>query len=218
MPPGTLLVVATPLGNLEDLSPRAAQALGSAALVACEDTRRTRGLLESRGIRARRLVSYHKFNERRQVEPILSVLRQGGDVALVSDGGTPGVSDPGAIVVDAALDEGLPVSPIPGPSAAAAAVSASGLVSGPFLFAGFLPARGKPRREALAELAGQTRPIVLFEAPHRLEATLRDLIDALGDRRATLVREATKLHEEVRRAALSSFLEGAAARPPRGEH
>ena len=207
MPAGTLFVVATPLGNLQDVSQRALDVLRASKMIACEDTRRTRGLLERFGIRSGRLVSYHKFNERRRCEGILSVLREGGDVALVSDGGTPGLSDPGAQVVEAALDEGLPVSPVPGPSAVAAAVSVCGFTAPSFVFVGFLPARGGQRRRAIEELGGETHPMVIFEAPHRVSRTAADLLDVLGDRNVTLLREMTKMHEEVRRMTLAELAE-----------
>src|SRR5688572_16373965 len=185
--PGTLFVVATPLGNLKDITARALEVLRSVAMVACEDTRRTRGLLAHFDIHPPRVISCHGFNERRQAGPILAELQAGRDVALVSDGGTPGVSDPGALVVDAALAEGLRVSPVPGPSAVAAAVSVCGLAATGFLFAGFLPARAGARRRAIESLAGQTLPLVLFEAPHRVAAAAADLRDILGDRPITVL-------------------------------
>jgi 16S rRNA (cytidine1402-2'-O)-methyltransferase len=217
--PGTLFVVATPLGNLGDITARALEVLRSVFLVACEDTRRTRGLLTHFDIHPPRVVSCHGFNERRQAGPILAELRAGHDVALVSDGGTPGVSDPGALVVDAALAEGLKVSPVPGPSAVAAAMSVCGLPSTGFVFAGFLPPRAGARRRAIEALAGHTLPIVLFEAPHRVAACVAELRDVLGDRPVTLLREATKVHEEVRRTTLSALAGslGEAEGPPRGE-
>ncbi len=200
--PGTLFVVATPLGNLEDLSPRAERVLRSAALIACEDTRRTAKLLARFGIEAR-TVSCHRFNERARLEPVLKIVREGADVALVSDGGTPGVSDPGSLLVRAAREEGLRVSPVPGPSAVAALLSASGLPADRFVFDGFLPHRSGERRRRLAQLAGETRTVVVFEAPHRIRETLGDMAEALGDRRLVLGREMTKIHE--------SFLEGSAS-------
>ena len=200
--PGTLYVVATPLGNLEDLSPRAERVLRSAALIACEDTRRTAKLLARFGIEAR-TVSCHRFNERSRLEPVLRVVREGGDVALVSDGGTPGVSDPGSLLVGAARKEGLSVSPVPGPSAVAALLSASGLPADRFVFDGFLPHRSGERRRRLAQLAGETRTVVIFEAPHRIHEALRDMAEALGERHLLLGRELTKIHE--------TFLEGTAA-------
>ena len=217
MKTGTLYVVATPLGNLEDLAPRALSVLREATTVACEDTRRTRGLLERFGVEQRRLISYHKFNERAKMESFLAELRSGRDVALVTDGGTPGVSDPGALLVAAALAEGLTVSPIPGPSAVAAAISVCGFPSGSFLLEGFLPARAAARRKQLRSLAQETRPIVFFEAPHRLAAALADMLEALGDRPVTVVREATKLYEEVRRITLKELLLRAGEDEPRGE-
>ncbi len=216
-PPGTLLVVATPLGNLEDISPRALAALRRAALVACEDTRRTRGLLSRFGISPPRVISCHKFSERRQAAPILEVLRNGGDVVLVSDSGSPGVSDPGSIVVEAALTEGLPVSPVPGPSAVAAAISACGFTAGTFLFAGFLPARAGARRRSLEALREEARPMVFYEAPHRVAAAVLAMHEAFGDRPVTLFRELTKLHEEVVRTTLSGLAQRLESAPPRGE-
>ena len=217
MPPGTLFVVATPLGNLSDITPRALETLQRAAIVACEDTRRTRGLLTHFGIRAPRVISCHKFNEKRQLDTVLDALRDGKDVALVSDGGTPGLSDPGAVAVEAALNEGLPVSPIPGPSAVAAALSVCGFEGSSFVFAGFLPARAGERRRAIETMRDESRPIVLFEAPHRVAATVAGLAEAWGDRPVTLLREVTKMHEEVRRTSLSQLSEALRANPPRGE-
>ncbi len=210
-------MVATPLGNLEDITARAVRTLGAVRIVACEDTRRTRRLLEHFGIRPPRVISYHRFNEKRQTRGILQALQRGEDVALVSDGGTPGVSDPGAMVVQAALAAELRVSPVPGPSAAAAAISVCGFAATGYLFAGFLPARGAQRRRAIEAQGPETRPIVLLEAPHRMAATASDLLAALGDRALTLVREATKLHEEVVRTSLADLAERLRDRPARGE-
>jgi len=218
MPAGTLLVVATPLGNLDDISPRGLAALKRAWLVACEDTRRTRGLLERYGIKPPRVISCHRFNESRQAATILAALKEGKDVALVSDGGTPGLSDPGAALVEAALSEGLPVCPIPGPSAVAAAVSASGFAAASFFFAGFLPPRSGLRRKSIEALAHVEHPLVVFEAPHRVAATARDLLALLGDRPVTLLREMTKLHEEVRRTTLGSLARELEEAEPRGEY
>jgi len=218
IPTGTLYVVATPLGNLQDITARALAVLSAARLVACEDTRRTRGLLTHFGINPPRVISYHRFNERRQMRPILETLQRGEDVALVSDGGTPGVSDPGALVVQAALEAGLRVSPVPGPSAVAAAISVCGFEATGYLFAGFLPARGAKRRRAIEALLPESRPIVLLEAPHRIAATASDLLAALGDRSVTLAREVTKLHEEVRRTSLADLAESLRGRAGRGEY
>ena len=217
-PTGTLYVVATPLGNLEDITARALAVLSAARLVACEDTRRTRGLLTHFGISPPRVISYHRFNEKRQMRPILETLHRGEDVALVSDGGTPGVSDPGALVVQAALEAGLRVSPVPGPSAVAAAISVCGFEATGYLFAGFLPARGAKRRRALETLIGESRPIVLLEAPHRIAVTASDLLATLGDRKLTLTREVTKLHEEIRRTSLADLAESLRGQAGRGEY
>jgi 16S rRNA (cytidine1402-2'-O)-methyltransferase len=201
---GTLRVVATPIGALADLSPRAVQALAEADLVAAEDTRRTRALLTHHGL-SRRLVSCHKFNEARETARLVERLEAGDTVALVSDGGTPSVSDPGARLVAAAHAAGIRVEPIPGPSAAVAALSASGLPADAFHFAGFLPGRAGPRARLLERLAALPETLVVYEAPHRVRALLTELRDALGDREAVLCREMTKLHEEIRRGRLSDL-------------
>ncbi|HEX5044970.1 MAG TPA: 16S rRNA (cytidine(1402)-2'-O)-methyltransferase [Candidatus Polarisedimenticolaceae bacterium] len=214
--PGTLFVVATPIGNLDDTSPRAQRLLGRVSLVACEDTRRTAQLLERFGATVP-TVSCHKFNERERLIELLQRVRSGEDVALVSDGGTPGVSDPGRHLVEAALEAGLPVSPIPGPSAVAALLSVSGLPADRFVFEGFLPARPGERRRRLRALRAETRTLVLFEAPHRLLDTLRDLAAIVGERRIVLGRELTKVHETVLRGSARELAEALAAAPVRGE-
>jgi 16S rRNA (cytidine1402-2'-O)-methyltransferase len=201
---GRLFVVATPLGNLEDLSARARRTLREVALIACEDTRRTARLLAGDEVRVP-LTSLFEHNEREKCEHILEALRGGKDVALVSDAGTPAISDPGYRLVRAARDEGLPVIPVPGPSAVTAALSVSGLPSDRFLFVGFLPARRTARRRALAELAEERATLVLYESPLRVVECLADLFDCLGEREAFLCREATKLHEEYLRAPLSAL-------------
>lgn len=193
---GVLYVVATPIGNLEDLTPRAIATLRSVATIACEDTRRTGRLLARLGVTAP-MTACHKFNERERLAPLLATLREGRDVALVSDGGTPCISDPGALLVRAAHDEGLRVVPIPGPSALAALLSASGLPADRFVFEGFLPHREGQRRRRLRELRSEARTIVLFESPHRIRATLGDLAEVFGPRRIVLGRELTKLHETI---------------------
>lgn len=212
---GTLFVVATPIGNLEDASPRVLRVLREATLIAAEDTRHTGKMLRHFGI-ATPTISYHAHNERSRRERLLAAL-SGGDVALVTDAGTPGVSDPGNDLVEAALEAGFAVSPVPGPSSAVAAVSASGLAPGPFVVLGFLPRERGPRRALLARAAGPGFPLVLFEAPGRAAATLRDLRDAFGERPAVLARELTKIHEEVKPGTLSSLAEALDADPPRGE-
>jgi 16S rRNA (cytidine1402-2'-O)-methyltransferase len=193
---GKLFVVATPLGNLDDISPRALETLRSADTIACEDTRRTSKLLDRYGLSAR-LLSCHRFNERQRLEPVLARIRAGERVALVSDGGTPGIADPGRLLVRAALDEGLDVSPLPGPSAVAALLSASGLPADRYVFDGFLPHRAGERRRRLRQLAEETRTVVLFETPHRILQTLADIDEVLGPRKLVLGRELTKLHESI---------------------
>lgn len=195
---GTLYVIATPIGNLEDLSPRALRILRSVELIACEDTRRTAKLLARFGVEARTL-SCHRFNERERLEPVLQILRDGGSVALVSDGGTPAISDPGALLVQQVLEEGIALSPVPGPSAIAALLSASGLPADRYVFDGFLPHRPGERRRRLRELRDEPRTVVVFEAPHRIRRTLRDLAEVMGDRPLVLGRELTKQHETILR-------------------
>jgi len=212
---GTLYVVATPIGNLEDMPPRAVGVLRDVALIAAEDTRRTGTLLRHFGIETP-MVSYHAHNERERRGRLLAALAA-GDVALVTDAGTPGISDPGNDLVAAAHAAGFPVSPVPGPSSLAAAVSVSGLVPGPFLTIGFLPREPRPRQLAIARAAASGVPFVLFEAPGRVAATLIDLHEALGPRPAVVLRELTKLHEEVRRSTLPELAEWAGTTEPRGE-
>jgi len=193
---GKLFVVATPLGNLDDLSPRALETLRSVRAVACEDTRRTARLLARYEVEVPTL-SCHRFNERSRLEPILRRLNAGEDIALVSDGGTPGVADPGALLVRAALSDGITVCPLPGPSAVATLLSASGLAADRFVFEGFLPARAGARRRHLRELREEQRTVVFYEAPHRILAALSDIEEVLGERELVLGRELTKLHEEI---------------------
>jgi 16S rRNA (cytidine1402-2'-O)-methyltransferase len=215
-PRGTLYVVGTPIGNLEDLSPRAVSVLGTSRVVACEDTRTTRALMTRHGLKTR-LVSYHRFNEAERAESLLAVLRRGESVALVTDGGTPGISDPGALLVRRAREEGHRVVPVPGPSAITALLSASGFPPGPFTFVGFLPHRKGERRRRLEELRQEGRPLLFFEAPHRLLASLDDVLEILGDREAFLGREMTKVHEELVSGRLSALRAGFSGRQIRGE-
>ncbi len=204
---GTLYVVATPIGNLADLSPRAAEVLRTVAAVAAEDTRRTRKLYAHLGVAPPDLISIPAFDERTRARAVVDRLRSGESIALCTDAGTPGVSDPGAALVAAARAAGARVVPIPGPSAALAALQASGLPADRFLFAGFLPRKGAGRAEALAALAAAPATIVLYEAGNRTGATLRDLLEAFGDRQALVARELTKLHEELARGRLSELAE-----------
>ena len=213
---GSLFVVATPIGHLEDLSPRAIDTLRRCGLIACEDTRVTHGLLHRHAISSR-VVSCHKHNEHERTARILAALESGVDVALVSDGGTPGLSDPGAAVVRAARSAGVTIIPIPGPSAVTALWSVSGFPSGPFTVIGFLPHRRGERRRMLESLREEARPLVFFESPHRILDTLADLRDILGDRQTCLGREMTKIHEEYLSGPLSAVSETLTGRAVRGE-
>jgi 16S rRNA (cytidine1402-2'-O)-methyltransferase len=208
---GVLYVVATPLGNLEDLSPRALRTLGAVRWIACEDTRRTGQLLQACGVRTP-MISYHQHNEAARVRELIAKLKDGNDIALVSDAGTPAISDPGERLVAAAHEAAVPVIPLPGPSAAIAALSVSGLDTSRFLFVGFLPSRPAARRKAIAELAQRSETLVLYESPLRATAALHDLAQGLGDRDAFLCREATKLHEEYLRGTLASLRDALGAR------
>jgi 16S rRNA (cytidine1402-2'-O)-methyltransferase len=213
---GTLYVVATPIGNLEDFSPRAQRTLREVAVIAAEDTRVTRKLLQRFEIPTP-LTSFHAHSGGGKSEALLDRLRAGEDVALVSDAGTPGVSDPGGELIGAAVAEGFTVVPIPGPSAVIAALSASGLDPSRFYFHGFLPRSRGDRRKALAPLRGLPCTLVFYEAPSRVAETLGVLAEALGDRRAALARELTKRFEEFRRGSLSELQAGAVDSEPRGE-
>jgi 16S rRNA (cytidine1402-2'-O)-methyltransferase len=203
---GTLYIVATPIGNLEDITQRALRVLGEADLVACEDTRRTRVLLNHFGIKTK-TISYHEHNERERAAEICKLLAAGKNVALVSDAGTPLINDPGFRVANAAIEQELPVVPIPGPTAFVSALVASGLPSDEFYFAGFLPARDTARRAKLEELSAVSATLIFFEAPHRIAITLRAALDTLGDRDAAVARELTKIHEEIARGSLSTLLQ-----------
>jgi len=214
--PGTLFVVATPIGNLEDITLRALSTLRSVALIVCEDTRRTRTLLDHHGI-AGTLIPYHKFNERTASSRIVRKLLEGNSVALVSDGGTPAISDPGYRLVRDALDAGAEVTPIPGPSALAAAVSASGLPSECVTFRGFLPRRAGERRRLLQSIRSESATQVFFEAPHRIVPSLLDLAEALGPRRAAVAREMTKRFETWVRGPLSEVAARVAQGTLKGE-
>ena len=203
---GTLYLVATPIGNLEDVTLRALRVLAEADVVACEDTRRTRQLLEHFQIRAR-TVSYHEHNERERAEELARMIEEGSTVALVSDAGTPGINDPGYRVVRACVERGLRVVPVPGASAIVAALTASGLPTDEFYFGGFLPARTHARRERLSSVRTLRATLVFYEAPHRIAHALADAREILGERDAAVARELTKLHEEVARGRLSELAE-----------
>jgi 16S rRNA (cytidine1402-2'-O)-methyltransferase len=217
MKEGRLVVCGTPIGNLEDASPRLARALAEADLIACEDTRQTRKLLTHLGVRTR-MISYHEVGERERAQEVADRVAAGSRIALVTDAGMPAVSDPGYHLVAACLARGLPVEVVPGPSAATAALVVSGLPSDRFCFEGFPPRRPGVRDRRLAELASEPRTMVFFEAPHRLLATMAAMAEAFGpDRACAVVRELTKLHEEVLRGPLAEVRERLAAQGPRGE-
>jgi 16S rRNA (cytidine1402-2'-O)-methyltransferase len=215
-PTGCLYLVATPIGNLEDITMRALRVLKEADLIACEDTRQTQKLLQHYGIH-KELISYHAHNELTRAPELVIQLEEGAQVALVSDAGTPVVSDPGHRLVVLCLRHHIPVVPIPGPSAFVAALAASGLPAEEFLFVGFLPSRAGARRKKLDELRGEPRALVLYEAPHRLTETLSDAAEILGARAAVVAREVTKIHEEFLRGTLLELRDAARLRAPRGE-
>lgn len=209
----TLYIVATPIGNLEDVSLRALRILSQVALIAAEDTRKTRRLLSAYGIKAR-LTSYHEHSKEAKLSYLLSRLER-GDVALVSQAGMPGISDPGYELVAAAIERGISIVPIPGPSVLVTALAVSGLPASEFIYLGFLSRRKGQRRRFLQRIADEERTIIAFEAPHRLVITLEDILCVLGDRRIAVCRELTKLHEEVFRGAVSAAI--AHFREPMGE-
>jgi 16S rRNA (cytidine1402-2'-O)-methyltransferase len=203
---GILYLVATPVGNLEDITLRALRILKEVDLIACEDTRHTAKLLTHYGITTPRQ-SYHQFNEESRTPMLLEMLREGKNIALVSDSGTPLVSDPGYEIVSACRREGFQVIPVPGPSAAVAALVASGLPAENFFFAGFLPPRASMRKRRLEELTALPATLILYEAPHRLLSSLEDIASVLGPRRATVARELTKVHEELLHGTLPELLD-----------
>lgn len=209
--PGTLYLVATPIGNLEDITFRAVRVLKEADLIACEDTRQTRKLLDHYGI-ARPTISYHEHNEAERAPDLVARLLEGATVALVSDAGMPLVSDPGYRVVKAAVESGIPVVPLPGASALVTALAASGLPTDAFHFAGFLPAKAGQRRRVLEALADEQATLVFYEAPHRIVEALREIEEALGPRPVVVARELTKLHEEFLRGTAAEVADALAAR------
>ena len=203
---GKLYLISTPIGNWDDITLRALRLLGEVSVVAAEDTRYARRLLTRHGIRAR-LISCHAYNEERRAETILSHLGKGEDVGLITDSGTPGVSDPGSALVAAAAEAGFEVIPVPGPSAAIAAISISGLKGQGFRFVGFIPRSGAKRRRRIESLLDDDGLLVFYESPRRIKALLADLLDVLGDRPAVLCRELTKRYEEILRASLSDLIQ-----------
>ncbi len=213
---GCLYLVATPIGNLEDISLRALRILKEADLIACEDTRQTMKLLSHYKI-SRRLESYHEHNEMTRAPELVIELEQGAKIALVSDAGTPAISDPGHRLVTLCLRHGIPVVPVPGASAVVAALAASGLAIDEFAFLGFLPSRAGERRRLFRDLAGEQRTLVFYEAPHRIIETLADALDTLGNRPAVIARELTKLHEEFIRGRLDELVARLGSKTPKGE-
>jgi 16S rRNA (cytidine1402-2'-O)-methyltransferase len=215
--PGTLYLVATPIGNLADITQRALQVLRDVDLIACEDTRHTRKLLQHYGI-DKKTVSYHEHNEQQRAADLIELLKQGSSIAVVSDAGTPAISDPGFRLVRTAVENDVPVVPLPGPSALIAALVAAGLPTDEFFFGGFLPARSGARRARLNELRSIPGTLIFYEAPHRLAASLKDAYEVLGERDAVVARELTKLHEEIRRGRLSELsAHYSSVEQPRGE-
>jgi 16S rRNA (cytidine1402-2'-O)-methyltransferase len=213
---GRLFVVATPIGNLGDAAPRSIEVLKSVDAIAAEDTRRTRKLLAHFGI-STGLVAYHDHNEARVSLEIVERIEDGEDIALVSDAGTPLVADPGYRLVSAAAERGIEIVAVPGPSAVVAALSVAGLPPQPFHFAGYLPRKSGQRKNRLAALAALSCTVVYYESPHRIAATLRDMLEVLGNRRAVVARELTKVHEEVLRGTLSELSSVAEERTLKGE-
>ena len=202
--PGTLYLVATPIGNLADITHRALQVLKDVDLIACEDTRHTNKLLNHYGVTTK-TISYHEHNEQQRAEHLIEKLKDGSNIAVVSDAGTPSISDPGFRLVRAAIENDIAVVPVPGPSALISALIAAGLPTDEFFFAGFLPSRPNARRARLTELQSVPGTLIFYEAPHRLAATLKDAFEILGEREAVVARELTKLHEEIRRGRLSQL-------------
>jgi 16S rRNA (cytidine1402-2'-O)-methyltransferase len=213
---GVLYIVSTPIGNLEDISFRALRVLKEVATVAAEDTRHTKTLLAHYGI-GTPLTSYHDFNKEEKAPVLLERLKDGHSVALVSDAGTPTISDPGYFLITQALAAGITVVPVPGPSAVLTALAASGLPTDAFVFEGFLPRKSGPRRRLLESLRDERRTVIVFESPHRLRSSLELIREILGDRRIVLARELTKIHEEFLRGTAEELLKTLGARTIRGE-
>jgi 16S rRNA (cytidine1402-2'-O)-methyltransferase len=213
---GTLYLISTPIGNLEDITHRAVRLLGQVDLIACEDTRHTRKLLNHYGLNTR-TVSYHEHNEQERAAQLLKLIESGSDVAIVSDAGTPGISDPGFRLTRLAIEGGARVVPVPGPSALITALVASGLPTDEFFFGGFLPARSGARRTRLKQVANMPATLIFYEAPHRIAASLKDAQEVLGERTAVVARELTKLHEEIARGRLSELAARFSTEEARGE-
>jgi 16S rRNA (cytidine1402-2'-O)-methyltransferase len=214
---GTLYIVSTPIGNLEDITLRALRILKEVDVIAAEDTRHSSKLLNHYGI-SKPLLSYWGEKEKVKAEEVLAKLREGQTVALISDAGTPGISDPGGVLIERAVAEGIPVVSVPGPSALVAAISLSGLPIKEFTFVGFLPPRKSQRRKMLEELGMERRTLVFYEAPHRIIETLEDMSEMWGDRKAAVVREITKIHEEILRGSAADIFREIQGRTIAGEY
>lgn len=213
---GTLYLVATPIGNLEDITFRAIRVLGEVDLIAAEDTRQTLKLLNHFNI-SKPLTSFFKHNEGKKGQAIIEKLKCGQNIALVSDAGTPGISDPGEELIADAIKEGIRVVPIPGPVAAIAGITASGLPTGRFVFEGFLPMNKRARKERLEEIKNESRTMIFYEAPHKLTYTLKDMLSEWGDRKIVIAREITKLFEEIKQTSISEEIENYQSNKPKGE-
>jgi 16S rRNA (cytidine1402-2'-O)-methyltransferase len=215
---GTLYVVATPIGNLADITLRALRILATVDLIAAEDTRQTRKLLTHHGI-SRPLVSFHEHNQQRQVRHLLALLQEGRSLALVTDAGTPGISDPGYVLLQTLLPHAIPIVPIPGPAAVITALSIAGLPTDRFVFEGFLPPKGGRRRQRLEALRSEARTMVFYESPYRILRLLQDIVTHFGpERRVVVTRELTKRFEDIRRGTASALLEALQEQPVRGEY
>ena len=213
---GTLYIVSTPIGNLEDITLRALKVLGDVRIIAAEDTRHTQKLLHHYDIHTPR-TSYHDHNKEEKSEILIAKLKEGNDIALVSDAGTPGISDPGYYLINRAIDENIKITPIPGPTASIAALSISGLPTDAFVFEGFLPAKKGARQKRLKELASERRTIIMFDTPRRVSSSLEDISAILGDRRVVLTRELTKMFEEVIRDKVSGVIDKIKGKSLKGE-
>jgi 16S rRNA (cytidine1402-2'-O)-methyltransferase len=216
MSPGTLYIVSTPIGNLEDMTLRAIRVLKEADLVAAEDTRRTKILLRHYGIDAS-LTSFHSYNLKEKTPGLIKALKGGRSIALVSDSGTPGISDPGSVLISECIKNEIPLTVAPGPTAFVAALVLSGKPTHKFVFEGFLSNKSARRRKQLEALKDEERTVIIYESPHRIEKLLKDFIDVAGDRQIVLAREITKKFEEIRREKASQHLEHFSKKKPRGE-
>ena len=213
---GKLYLVATPIGNMDDITLRALECLKNADLIACEDTRHSRILLDHYGIKTK-TTSYHEFNKYDKADELVRQMIQGQNVAVITDAGTPGISDPGEELVKKAIEAGIEITSLPGPSAVITALSMCGLSSRRFVFEGFLPADKKERKEALERLRGETRTMVIYEAPHRLKKTLAELVQTVGNKKICICRELTKKFEEIQRFSLQEAIDHYENNEPRGE-